>query len=405
MLSMFVGDGAGRRKRSRLGFRAPRAILWGVMTKGCTDVNAALPARFRPDSIIAFWLLGVAAMVFIMVVIGGLTRLTESGLSIVDWRPVTGWLPPLTEAEWLATFQAYRATPEYLHVNRGMTLAEFKGIFWLEYIHRLWGRLIGVAFIIPFMVFLAKGWIGWRLAPHLIVALVLGGLQGVLGWYMVKSGLIDRPEVSQYRLTAHLGAAILIYGYLLWLGWSLMQPQTRRGHGGEAKEWRYAVALTGLVVLTILAGGFVAGLNAGLVYNTFPLMDGRLVPDGLFQTTPFWLSLFEDVTTVQFTHRVLALTTLAAVIAFWLAALRRPLPRAARLAVHALAVVAIIQVGLGIATLLLAVPIGLGVAHQAGGVLLFTMALLTVFQLRPDARQAPAHDRLRMSGMLKAGSG
>lgn len=374
--------------------------------KGCTDVNGALSEPSRRDSLIGLWLLGVAAMVFLMVVIGGLTRLTESGLSIVDWRPVTGWLPPLSEAEWLATFQAYRASPEYLLINRGMTLAEFKGIFWLEYIHRLWGRLIGVAFLVPFLVFLARGWIGRRLAPHLVLALVLGGLQGVLGWFMVKSGLIDRPEVSQYRLTAHLGAAILIYGYLLWLGWSLvLRRQSPLGPVAEPAAWRGAIALTALVVVTILAGGFVAGLNAGLVYNTFPLMDGRLVPDGLFPTTPFWLSFFEDVTTVQFTHRVLALTTLAAVLAFWLATLRWPLSREARRAVHALAIVMLVQVSLGIATLLLAVPIALGVAHQAVGVLVFTCALLTVFQLRPAARRAPAQDRIRMGGMVKAGSG
>lgn len=367
-------------------------------------MNGALPEQSRRDSLIAFWLLGVAGMVFIMVVIGGLTRLTESGLSIVDWRPVTGWLPPLSQVEWLATFEAYRATPEYLQVNRGMTLAEFKGIFWLEYIHRLWGRLIGVAFFVPFLVFLAKGWIGRRLAPHLVFALVLGGLQGALGWFMVKSGLIDRPDVSQYRLTAHLGAAILIYGYLLWLAWSLLWPQSSGGPTQETARWRGAIALTFLVVLTILAGGFVAGLNAGLTYNTFPLMDGRLIPEGLFATSPFWLSFFEDVTTVQFIHRVLALITLAAVMAFWLASLRWPLTREARLAIHALAIVALIQVALGIATLLLAVPIALGVAHQAGGVLLFTTALLTVFQLRPAARRVPARDAVRTAGMIKASS-
>jgi cytochrome c oxidase assembly protein subunit 15 len=354
----------------------------------------------------AVWLLGVAAMVFIMVIIGGLTRLTESGLSIVDWRPVTGWLPPLSEAEWLAAFQAYRATPEYLQVNRGMTLGEFKGIFWLEYLHRLWGRLIGVAFAVPLVVFLIKGWIGRRLAPHLILALVLGGLQGAIGWFMVKSGLVDRPEVSQYRLTAHLGAAILIYGYLLWLGWSLMQrPSRRKGDVGAAVPWRWTIGLTGLVVLTILAGGFVAGLNAGLVYNTFPFMDGRLVPPGLFPDTPFYVSFFEDVTTVQFTHRVLALTTLVSILAFWLAALRWPLPREVRWTVHALALMAVVQVSLGIATLLLAVPVGLGVAHQAGGVLLFTAALLTVFQLRWEAHEVPEEDRVGVSGVLRAGSG
>ena len=352
----------------------------------------------------AIWLLGIAAMVFIMVIIGGLTRLTESGLSIVDWRPMTGWLPPLGKAEWLAAFQAYQATPEYLQVNRGMTLGEFKDIFWLEYLHRLWGRLIGVAFAVPLVVFLIKGWIGRRLAPHLILALLLGGLQGAVGWFMVKSGLVDRPEVSQYRLAAHLGAAILIYGYLLWLGWSLMQRRSERKQGAGAAPWRWAVALSGLVVLTILAGGFVAGLNAGLVYNTFPLMDGRLIPQGLFPDTPFYVSFFEDVTTVQFTHRVLALTTLASVMAFWFASLRWPLPGEGRIAVHALALMAVLQVILGIATLLLAVPVGLGVAHQAGGVLLLTAALLTVFQLRPATQPAPSDDRARVNGMLKAGS-
>jgi cytochrome c oxidase assembly protein subunit 15 len=353
----------------------------------------------------ALWLLGIAAMVFIMVIIGGLTRLTESGLSIVDWRPVTGWLPPLSDAEWLAAFQAYQATPEYLQVNRGMTLGEFKGIFWLEYFHRLWGRMIGVAFAVPLVVFSIKGWIGRRLAPHLILALVLGGLQGAVGWFMVKSGLIDRPEVSQYRLTAHLGAAILIYGYLLWLGWSLMQGKSRRKPATDAAPWRWAAGLTGLVVLTILAGGFVAGLNAGLVYNTFPLMDGRLVPEGLFPDTRSYVSFFEDVTTVQFTHRVLALTTLAAVLAFWFAALRWPLTRKVRWSVHALALMACVQVSLGIATLLLAVPVGLGVAHQGGGVLLFTVALLTVFQLRWEAHEVPEEDRVGVSRVLRTGSG
>ncbi len=367
--------------------------------------NAVLQKESDRDSIIAMWLLGVAAMVFIMVIIGGLTRLTESGLSIVDWRPVTGWLPPLNEEEWLATFQAYRATPEYLQINRGMTLDEFKGIFWLEYIHRLWGRLIGVAFVVPFAIFAAKGWIHRRLAPHLVLALLLGGLQGALGWFMVKSGLVDRPEVSQYRLAAHLGAAILIYGYLLWLGWSLLRPQQGDEIENGAAPWWSAVALTGLVVVTILIGAFVAGLNAGLVYNTFPLMDGRLIPQGLFPDTPFYVSFFEDVTTVQFSHRVLAVTTLAATLAFWLAARRWRLPREARLAVHALALMAVIQVGLGIATLIWAVPVGLGVAHQGGGVLLFTAALLTVFHLRPASQQARAEKRLGVGRIIRAGSG
>ncbi len=168
------------------------------------------------------WLFALAAMVFVMVVIGGLTRLTNSGLSMVEWRPVTGWLPPLSDAAWEATFRAYQATPEYRHVNAGMSVAEFKGIFWLEYIHRLWGRLIGVAFFVPFIFFLARGWLDRKLAPRLALVFVLGGLQGALGWFMVASGLVDRPDVSQYRLVAHFAAALIIYVALLWIGLGLV---------------------------------------------------------------------------------------------------------------------------------------------------------------------------------------
>ena len=179
---------------------------------------------------IGLWLLVIAGMVFAMVVLGGVTRLTESGLSMVEWRPVTGWLPPLTQEAWEQAFAAYQKFPEYHKVNAGMTLAAFKGIYWLEYLHRLWGRLIGLAFALPFLLFLAKGWINRRLGWKLFGVFVLGGLQGVLGWYMVKSGLIDRPDVSQYRLVAHLGLALLIYGYLLWLAFGLLTRHAQHCH-------------------------------------------------------------------------------------------------------------------------------------------------------------------------------
>jgi cytochrome c oxidase assembly protein subunit 15 len=349
---------------------------------------------------IAFWLLAVAAMVFAMVVIGGVTRLTHSGLSMVEWQPVTGWLPPSTEAEWLAVFRQYQRFPEFREVNAGMTVAEFKGIFWLEFIHRLWGRLIGVAFAVPFMVFLLKGWVDRRLAPKLVVIFVLGGLQGVLGWYMVKSGLVDRPDVSQYRLTAHLGAALLIYAYMLWVAFGLLAPEP----GPTPRNLsRFAAALAAMVFVTALSGGFVAGLDAGFAYNTFPLMDGELIPEHLFAVTPLYLNFFEDVTTVQFTHRLLAITTAALVLVFWFAAAKAPLAARPRLAAHALLVAAATQVTLGISTLVLIVPVPLAAAHQAGAVVLLTTALWAAFEMRQPRRKTPAVEEVRSGGGVGVG--
>lgn len=329
---------------------------------------------------IGVWLLAVAAMVFAMVVLGGFTRLTESGLSMVDWRPLTGWLPPLSQEAWEQAFGAYQQFPEYRKVNTGMTLADFKGIYWLEYLHRLWGRLIGVAFVVPFMFFLAKGWIDRALAWKLSGMFVLGGVQGVLGWYMVKSGLIDRPDVSQYRLVAHLGLALLIYGYILGVAFGLLVPRRDAASASPAST-RGAVAIAGLVFATAVAGGFVAGLDAGFAYNTFPLMDGELIPQHLFAATPTWRSFFEDVTTVQFTHRVLAMLTLLAVLAFRWSLRGRHLAPAARRAVNLLTRWVFAQFALGVATLLSIVAVPLAVAHQAGAIILWTLALWTVFEL------------------------
>lgn len=344
----------------------------------------------RHNRVIAYWLLSVAGMVFIMVVIGGVTRLTESGLSMVEWRPATGWLPPLTETNWEAVFAAYRTSPEFREINASMTLLEFKEIFWLEYIHRLWGRLIGVAFFVPFVSFLALKWVDRRLALKLLIMFILGGLQGVLGWFMVKSGLVDRPDVSQYRLAAHLGAALLIYGYILWVAWGLLFPERTAPPG--APGWRFSVGLCAMIVLTMLSGGFVAGLNAGFAYNTFPLMDGELIPEHLFALSPVYINFFEDVTTVQFTHRVLAMTTLVTVATFWLVLRRGAACRSARRASNMLLAFAVLQVTLGISTLLLIVPIPLAAAHQAVAVLLLTAGLWTAFQLRPSPceRTVPA---------------
>jgi len=341
--------------------------------------------RRHRHRVMAIWLLVVAAMVFAMVVLGGVTRLTHSGLSMVDWRPVTGWLPPLSEAEWERTFEAYRQFPEYQKENLGMTLREFQGIFWLEYLHRLWGRLIGVAFAVPLVVFAVRGWIGRRLAPKLILMFILGGLQGVLGWYMVKSGLVDRPDVSQYRLTAHLGAALVIYAYIIWTAMELLAPEPLGA--SRRRPWRFAATLVILIFVTAMSGGFVAGLDAGFAYNTFPLMDGELIPEHLLALRPLYLNPFEDVTTVQFNHRVLAIATLAAVVVFWFAARRSPLPVRALRSVDVLVVAAVAQVGLGIATLVMIVPVSVAAAHQGGAVVLLTAALWATFELRPDRRR------------------
>ena len=348
----------------------------------------------KQQRIVAAWLFAVAAMVFAMIVLGGVTRLTQSGLSMVDWRPLTGWLPPLDPAEWERIFARYQAYPEYQKTNLGMTLAEFKSIFWLEFAHRIWGRMIGAALLVPMMVFLIKGWIGRGLAPKLVGLLILGGLQGVLGWYMVKSGLVDRPDVSQYRLAAHLALALVILGFLLWVALGLLHRQKpgpspagpaadRQGEHGVRGLRNWAWSLLALIFVTALSGAFVAGLDAGLAYNTFPLMDGGLAPPGLFEIKPVYLNFFENIATVQFDHRLLAITVLVAVTVFWHHARKAPLTTGQRRAVNALAAVAAVQVALGISTLLLLVPVPLAALHQAGAVALLSAAVWLIHELRP----------------------
>ncbi len=336
-------------------------------------------AEVRQRSLAA-WLFTICAMIYVMVLIGGLTRLTYSGLSMVEWKPLTGWLPPLTPEAWQETFAKYQQYPEYRELNAGMSLAEFKGIFWLEYIHRVWGRLIGVVFLVPFVIFFARGWIDGRLLPKLVLMFVLGGLQGVLGWYMVKSGLVDEPDVSAYRLTAHLGFALIIYAYVFWIALGI---RVRPGNNIPRGLRTFSTFLAGLVFVTILSGGFMAGINAGFAYNTFPTMDGQWVPEGLFALDPLFINFFEDVTTVQFTHRLLATVVLLLVIVFWFTAHRATLSHRAKMAVNAVLVAALLQVTLGISTLLLVVPTPLAALHQAGGVVLLTAALWASFELRP----------------------
>ncbi|MBT5520245.1 MAG: heme A synthase [Rhodospirillales bacterium] len=326
----------------------------------------------------------MCAMVFAMVVLGGLTRLTHSGLSMVNWEPVTGWLPPMTPQEWHAAFAGYQLTPEYREINAGMTVDEFKGIFWLEFIHRLVGRSIGVAFLLPFVFFLMRGWINRRSIPVFTGFFILGGLQGVLGWYMVKSGLVDEPDVSQYRLAAHLGLAVVIYA-------AMFRYALRLRHGYEAVRpvladkmattRRGVLMIVALIFVTLVSGGFVAGLNAGMIYNTFPLMDGRLIPHGLYGDSPAILSAFDDHMTVQFNHRVLAVFTVCCVIIFWLLSMNSNLTPRQRSAYNILVLAGLGQVALGISTLLLVVPVALAALHQAGAVIFLSAALFTLHTL------------------------
>ena len=332
---------------------------------------------------IGIWLLVLCVMVFVMVVLGGLTRLTESGLSMVEWKPLTGWLPPMSEAEWQAVFARYRASLEYQTVNQGMTLDGFKSIFWLEFVHRLWGRVIAVVFAFPFAVFALSGRLEWRSIGWLLGVLALGAGQGMLGWYMVTSGLADVPEVSPYRLLAHLALALVIFGWLLWLALGHLSAGNDAGGGWRC---RFAAVVTGLVFLTALSGGLVAGLDAGLSYNTFPTMEGEWVPAGVFAMEPLYANFFENLITAQFDHRVLAATVAAAVALLWLLGRWSLLPRRPCLALDALLVMVVVQVSLGIATLLLLVPVTLAALHQAGAVLLFAIALWLTFELRLAGR-------------------
>ena len=336
--------------------------------------GAAAEARIRQPAprAVATWLYVVCALIFAMVVLGGITRLTGSGLSMVEWDPIFGIVPPRSEADWQSVFDKYKASPEYQKVNVGMDLAGFKRIFLIEYAHRVLGRTIGLVFLLPFL------WFWWRrrlpqgFAPKLVTMFVLGGLQGLLGWYMVKSGLVDDPHVSQYRLAAHFMFAVALYGYILWVALSLWP-----GRPAQGANTAFRVAVSGvlvLVLLTMTAGAFVAGLRAGHAYNTFPLMDGHLIPPGLWAMQPWWLNLFENGLTVQFTHRLLALLTLAAVLGLWAA--RGALRKAGRWVLHLLALAGLAQVALGIATLLLVVPVPLASAHQAGALVVFTLLVV-----------------------------
>ncbi len=320
-------------------------------------------------------------MIYAMVVLGGVTRLTGSGLSMVEWNPFFGFVPPMSEQEWLDVFSKYQASPEYQQINLGMDLHGFKSIYWFEFAHRVLGRLIGIVFLIPFLYFLLRKMLPAKLTPKLIVAFTLGGLQGLLGWYMVKSGLTDNPHVSQYRLTAHLGLALVIYAWLFWIFLDLVD-YPRAASETSPKRYRISQLLLALVALTIASGGFVAGLKAGYVYNTFPKMAGQWLPPAGWMLQPGWRNLFENVATVQFNHRLLATTTLISTLWFGILMHKRVGTLATRLGIYALMAAVCLQAALGISTLLLHMPVALAATHQAGAVLFLSSMLFVAHRLR-----------------------
>jgi cytochrome c oxidase assembly protein subunit 15 len=346
--------------------------------------DSTLVATGRASGAVGAWLLVCCALVFVMIVVGGVTRLTHSGLSITEWQPIVGTLPPLTDADWQQAFDKYKLTPEYREVNRGMSLTAFKGIFWWEYFHRLLGRLIGVAFLLPYLWFLARRRIPEGYRAGLAAIFVLGALQGAMGWYMVQSGLVDDPRVSQFRLTAHLCLAFVIFGAMFWTALSLLvRRSVERRSAARRAAFRFSLGVAALVLFMVATGGMVAGIRAGFAYNTFPLMNGAWVPPELFMLEPWWRNFFWNMATVQFDHRLTAYALVAVVLVLWWK-LRRvgDAPARARRAAGMLVLLLAVQVGLGVATLLLVVPLHLAATHQAGAVLVFAAALNVAHALR-----------------------
>lgn len=335
--------------------------------------------------IVAVWLFTIAAMILVMIVLGGATRLTGSGLSIMEWDPLMGVLPPLSNTEWHRLFRLYQQIPQYKLVNDGFGLDGFKHIFWLEWTHRLWGRLIGLAFLVPLVWLFVTARIERRLIPRLVMLFVLGGLQGAVGWFMVASGFLpDATAVSPVRLVVHLSLALALYVAILWTGLSVLTPSRPGASVPGALRVLSCVCLF-LVGLTIVAGGLVAGLHAGLTYNTFPLMDGHLVPEGYASLHPLLRNLTQNIAAVQFDHRVLATLTLMAVTALAISTLRLGLPPVMS---FCLGGTVALQYILGVSTLVLVVPVPLAVLHQFGAVMVLTAVLVTTHGLT-RSRSAP----------------
>lgn len=343
------------------------------------DGRTEMPAAFaqRGWTFVRLWLYAIAVLIAAMVVVGGATRLTDSGLSITEWKPLLGAIPPLSAADWQEVFDKYRLIPEYELVNKGMSLEEFKFIFWWEWAHRFLGRIVGLAFFVPAVAFWALGFFPSALKPRIAGLFILGGLQGVVGWWMVASGLVERVDVSQYRLAVHLTLACFLFAAVLWVAFGLGgRPRPAAAGAGMRSA---AGALVALVFLQIFAGGLVAGMDAGLAYNTWPQMDGAFVPSGLGAMSPVWINIFENAKTVQFDHRMLAygLWFAALLHAVWVCA--KPVERRIKMQAFAIFAVMSLQAAAGISTLLLHVPLDVALTHQFGALIVLAVG---VFYLR-----------------------
>lgn len=379
----------GFRSFHQLNFKGYRSSFRNFSTSTAAETKEGLKllvtAGPHAQKMIGIWLFASAAWVFSMVVLGGITRLTRSGLSMTDWK-FTGSLPPLSDEDWMVEFEKYKASPEYKRVNMGITIEDFKFIYWMEYAHRMWGRALGIMFALPFSYFLCKGYITMRLGIRLSALFALGAGQGLIGWWMVKSGLEEPPSeyviprVSPYRLAAHLTSAFAIYSGLFWTGLSVVMPEPPAESlawvHGAAKVKRLALPVGILVGLTAISGAFVAGNDAGHAFNTFPKMGDTWIPENVLSMKPLIHNFFENTATVQLDHRILATATLASIGGLWWATRKLDIHPAVRSLIGSTLGMAALQVSLGISTLLAYVPVSLGTAHQAGALTLLTLMIL-----------------------------
>ncbi len=385
-----MAKGALSSKRRRKGLSSPfklyiqpgvRISGEGIMTASAAGIHESSVEAFRNRGLVRAWLYLVALMIFAMVVVGGATRLTDSGLSITEWQPIHGAIPPLSEAEWQEEFEKYQQIPEYQYVNKGMSLDAFKAIYWWEWAHRLLGRLIGFVVAVPLVFFWATGRLEGWLKPRLVGLFLLGGAQGAIGWWMVASGLAERVDVSQYRLATHLTLACILFAYTVWLAESVSTRDNAAEAGASARPFAWAMLIA--IFIQIYFGALVAGLDAGMAYNTWPLMDGSVIPSGLLALEPAWRNFFESGLTVQFQHRVFAYLLLILAlwqghVAFW-----RPFEASAKRRALLILVVALAQAAVGIATLLYVVPLDIALTHQAGAIILLGLAVIHLRRLYP----------------------
>lgn len=339
--------------------------------------NMKQNSEYKHALVLGYWLLACAAVVYVMIIVGGVTRLTQSGLSMVEWEPIMGVIPPLNESQWMEVFNKYRQSPEYLKVNAGMSLPAFKEIFYWEYGHRVLGRFIGIIYFVPLLFFILRSMVPKAWFGRLFTLFFLGGLQGLMGWYMVKSGLVDVPHVSQYRLTAHLGLALVIFGCMVWYGLDFLRGEAIN-HQSSPAYLSSTFWVVVVIFIMMLSGGFVAGTKAGFIMNTFPKMGGQWLPTGLLNIEPAWRNLFENPVTIQFLHRCLALVVFATVC--WSYFISRSQKYVTQNYWVVLAVSC--QILLGISALVMRVPVWLGALHQAGAVTLFSAALFAAHVAR-----------------------